>query len=223
MLAGMAYNRRNSAVKLYVNGSTANSLYGLSRRVGQTVSRMSTASSRAQASLARRVQPVTKREVRKVYGIKASALNSRMRLENGTRKKGDFISVWASTRRLPLIDFGGRWGGVKTPGAVASILAGSRKTYAHAFAATVGWRGASGGGVKEGTARRNLYVRSTGADGRRVGRGPLRMLKGPSVFEMIATSSTGRSAPVASVILPILQDYYVSELTRQIALELRRG
>jgi len=216
-------SRRNSALKIYVNGRVADGFYGLSKRVGQTVSRMSVASQRAQASLARRVQPLTKSEVRKVYGIKASALTSRMRLETGTRKQSDYLSIWASTRKLPLIDFGGSWGGRRTPGAVASILAGARKTYGGAFIATVGWRGTSGGAVKDGTSSRNIYVRSQGPDGRRVGRGPLRMLKGPSVFEMIATQGSGRGLPVAATILPQLQDYYVSELTRQIALVLRDG
>jgi len=107
-------SRRNSALKIYVNGRVADGFYGLSKRVGQTVSRMSVASQRAQASLARRVQPLTKREVRKVYGIKASALTSRMRLETGTRKQSDYLSIWASTRKLPLIDFGGSWGGRRT-------------------------------------------------------------------------------------------------------------
>lgn len=223
MLAVMA-SRRNSAVKIYVNGSTANNLYGLAKRVGQQVSRMSTASARAQASLARRVQPETKREIRKVYGVKAGELSNRMRLETGRRGGDDYLSIWASTRKISLIAFGGRWGGRKTPGAVASILLGGRKTYDSAFIATVGWRGSSGGAVKDGTSSRNIYVRSRGPDGRRVGRGPLKRLKGPSVFEMITTAPKAHSADtVARRVLPALQDYYVSELTRQIALELRRG
>lgn len=218
-------SRRNSAVKIYVNGSVANSLYGLAKRIGRQVSRVSTASMRAQASLARKVQPIAKREVRNVYGIKASLLNDRMRLDsNGTRKNSDYISLWASTRKLPLIAFGGTWRGVKTPGAVASILSGSSKTYAGAFIATVGWRGTSGSAIVPGTSNRNIYVRSTGPDGQRVGRGPLRMLKGPSVWEMLATSPHGASGKtVASVIIPQLQEFYVTELTRQLALELRNG
>ncbi|MEO5811547.1 MAG: hypothetical protein ABIU96_03925 [Rhodanobacter sp.] len=217
-------SRRNSAVKIYVNGKTANDLYGLSRRIGQQVSRVSVASQRAQASLARKLQPVAKREIRNVYGVKAGMLNDRMRLDSGTRKNSDYISLWASTRKLPLIVFGGTWRGVKSPGAVASILLGSSKTYAHAFIATVGWRGASGGAIKDGTSNRNIYVRSMGPDGQLVGRGPLRQLKGPSVFEMIATTSSGHdSKTVAAVIVPQLQEFYTVELARQMALELRRA
>lgn len=223
MLMGMA-SRRNSAVKIYVNGSTANDLYGLSRRVGQQVSRMSVASQRAQASLARRVQPVTKREIRAVYGIKASLLNDKMRLETGRRGGSDYLSVWASTRKISLIEFSGRWRGVKSPGATASILLGTSKTYTSAFIASVGWRGSRGGAVKADTVSRAIYVRKRGPDGRRAGRGPLQRLYGPSVYEMIGTSRTPHGADtVRATILPQLQDYYVSELSRQIALELRRG
>lgn len=223
MLGGMAYNRRNSAFKVYVNGSAANDLYGLARRVGQQVSRMSAASQRAQASLARRVQPTTKREIRKVYGVKSSILSGRMRLESGARGKGDFVSLWASARKISLLEFGGRWRGVKSPGATASILLGSNKTYTSAFVAAVGWRGASGG-VKADTVSSGIYVRQRGPDGKRFGRGPLRRLYGPSVFEMIASSPKAHStATVRAAIVPQLEDFYVSELSRLIAVELRRG
>lgn len=217
-------SRRNSAAKIYVNGSTADSLYGLSKRVGQTVSRMSRASQRAQASLVRKVQPVAKREIRKVYGIAATQLNNRMSLDTGRRGQSDYISLQASTRKISLVAFGGKWGGVKTPGAVASILLGTRKTYAQAFMASVGWRGSSGASVKADTVSTNIYVRSRGPDGKRVGRGPLRRLYGPSVFEMITTAPKAHSGDmVASRVVPQLQEFYVSELTRQIALELRNG
>lgn len=223
MLAGM-YNRRNSSLKVYVNGSAANDLYGLAKRVGQQVSRMSAASDRAQKTLARRAQPMAKREIRKVYGVKASLLNGRMRLESSARTKGDFISLWASTRKVSLLEFGGRWRGLKSPGATASILLGTSKTYDSAFIANVGWRGASGGAVKADTVSRGIYVRKRGPDGRRFGRGPLKRLYGPSVFEMIGTSPKAHSRDtVRAAIVPQLESFYVSELSRQIALELRRG
>ena len=223
MLAGMA-SRRNSAFKIYVNGKAADDLYGLSRRVGQTVSRFSVASQRARASLVRKVQPVAKREIRAVYAIKSSLLNDRMRLENGRRGKGDFISLWASTRRISLLEFAGRWTGAKSVGATASILVGKRKTYPGAFIADVGWRGASGSGVKADTVRAGIYVRSRGPDGKRVGRGPLKRLYGPSVFEMINPSLADHTAKsVRNVIVPQLESFYVTELARQVALELRRG
>lgn len=220
-------SRKNSALKVYVNGSTANDLYGLAARVGQTVPRTAVASARAQASLVRKVQPVAKREIRKVYGIKASLLNGGLKLATGQRAAGDFISLQASTRRISLINFNGRWGGLKTPGAVASILLGTRKTYTSAFIASVGWRGTSGRSVKADTVSSNIYVRSRGSDGKRVGRGPLKRLYGPSVFEMLVPSAVpGGSNPAGRVrneVLSQLQAFYVSELARQIALELRRG
>jgi hypothetical protein len=211
MLAGMA-SRRNSAVKIYVNGSTANDLYGLAKRVGQQVPRLSVASQRAQASLARKVQPVAKREIRNIYGVKASVLNNKLKLETGARKNSDYISLWASTRKISLMEFSAKWRGVKTPGATASILLGTSKTYDAAFIATLGSQG-----------KPAVYVRSRGPDGKRAGRGPLRRLYGPSVFEMIGTSPNGGSNTVRNTITPKLQDFYVTELTRQIALELRRG
>lgn len=221
MLAGMA-SRRNSAVKIYVNGRTANNLYGLAKRVGQQISRMSVASQRAQSSVARKVQPVAKREIRKTYGVKATLLNDKMRLETGARNQSDYLSLWASTRKISLMAFGGKWRGISTPGATASIMLGTSKTYDGAFIANVGFSGA--GGVSRPGSGPAIYVRKTGPDGKRFGRGPLRRLYGPSVFDMIGTSPKAHSGDtVSSRIVPQLQDFYVTELTRQIAMELRRG
>jgi hypothetical protein len=223
MLAAMA-SRRNSAVKIYLNGSTADSLYGLSKRVGERVSRVSSASQRAQVSLARKVQPVAKAAIRKVYNIGSSLLNDKLKLETGKRNNSDYLSLWASTRKVSLIEFGGRWGGPSTPGATASILLGTSKTYDSAFIANIGWRGASGASAKADTVSRGIYVRKQGPGGKRVGRGPVKRLYGPSVFEMITTSPKAHSAEtVSSTIVPQLQSYYVTELARQLALELRRG
>lgn len=216
-------SRRNSSAKIYVNGKVADGLYGLARRVGGAVSRYSQASQRAQASLARKVQPTAKAELRRVYSVKAGDLNKRMRLESGNRKNSDYIALWASTRKISLIAFAGRWGGTRTVGATAAILQGQRKTYDHAFIAEVGWRGTSGKAIKADTLARGIYVRSTGPNGRRVGRGPLRRLYGPSVFDMVATTPRGGSDSVRNAIVPQLESFYVSELSRQIALELRRG
>lgn len=218
-------HRRNSAIKLSINGRAADDLYGLSRRVGERVSRYSQAAQRAQASLARRVQPVAKREIRKVYGIKASDLNGRMALLNGLRRKGDYIALQASLRRLPLTSFSGAWGGRATAGATASVLVGQRKVYASAFIASVGWRGSSGAGVKAGTATKAIYVRQRRGDGRRVGRGPLSRLYGPSVFEMLSSGQHDNTASqrVRGAVMTELETYYVGELARQLALEARRG
>lgn len=218
-------SRRNSSVKIYVNGKLADGLYGLSKRVGQTVSRYSQASQRAQASLARKAQPVAKAEIRKLYTVKPATLNDRIKLETGTRKQSDYISLWASTRRISLIAFAGRWGGVKTPGAVASILLGQPKTYDSAFIASIGWRGVSGATVKEDTVHRGIYVRRRGPDGKRVGRGPVRRLYGPSAYDMLMPSTGGNDAPakIRAAVISQLQSYYVSELSRQIAVALRGG
>ncbi len=153
---------RNASFKIYVNGRAADSLYGLSKRVGERVSRFSTASQRAQAGLVRKLQPVTKAAIRDYYTVKPSELNNRFKVLTGSRVKGDFVALWASTRRISLIAFAGRWGGPKTPGAVASILLGKPKTYDSAFIASIGWRGVSGASVKADTVHRGIYVRSRG-------------------------------------------------------------
>lgn len=218
-------HRRNTALKFFVNGRAADNLYGLSQRVGKRISRYSQAAQRAQASLARRAQPVAKQEIRKVYGVKASTLNGRLSLYNGLRRKGDYIAIQASIRRLPLTAFGGAWGGRTTAGATASVLLGQRKTYTSAFMATVGWRGRSGGAVKDNTASRAIYVRQLRSDGRRYGRGPLRRLYGPSVFEMLSPGMHGNAAAqrVRGAVLSQLETYYTGELARQLVLELRHG
>lgn len=208
-------SRRNSAVKIYVNGSTADSLYGLSRRMGQQVSRMSQAHTRAVSSLKRKVQPVATKAVREAYTIKASTLRGRTKVETGARKGSDFISLWASARKISLIDFGGRWSGVKSSGATAAIRLGQRKTYTHAFIAALSFHGKA--------ANKAMYVRSRGPGGKPVGRGPLVRLYGPSVFDMVVRDPSGGSHSVRNAIVPQLESFYTTELTRQIALELRRG
>jgi hypothetical protein len=212
-------SRRNSAVNIYVNGKTADGLYDLAKRIGERPSRYSKAMQRAQAGLARRFQPATKREIRKAYGVKQAALNKGMAVATGLRQKGDYVALKASVRRISLLEFGGAWGGHKTDGATASILLGTRKTYGSAFIATVGFKGrASANG-------RAIYVRQRGPDGKRYGRGPLRRLYGPSIFEMLSPGShTGSPAlRVRTAVLGELESFYVTELARQITLELRNG
>ena len=85
------------------------------------------------------------RRLRELKGMTAEEVAERLlvsqskisRLENGRRGKGDFISLWASTRRISLLEFAGRWTGAKSVGATASILVGKRKTYPGAFIADV--------------------------------------------------------------------------------------
>jgi|GEM_PF-699996 len=206
----MATRFRSQAAKLTVNGKAPTGSNALGRRVAERVARYSTASGRAQVSTARRVQPLSKREIRSVYNVKSSALGKTMQLDS-TKADGGSIVLRASKRRLPLIAFDGTWGGRSTPGATASILLGARRTYNSAFIATA--RG-----------QRAIFVRERGAGGKRPDRAPVRRLYGPSVFDMLAVSSDAGSPAnrIRGRVVSQLESFYVTELARQIRLELAR-
>lgn len=200
--------RRNSAFKFYVNGSRARDLHGLTGVADQILSAYDTSVIRAVVGLKRRVLPVTSREVRKEYGIQARALQGRFRVEDGRRGKtgGDYLSLWASTRRVPLLDFQGRWGGRRAVGATASVEAGARKTYPGAFIAVI-------------QGRRAIRVRRRDeVTGKRHGRGPVRMLYGPSAFEMVSGLDHRGSIGVRSAVMETLRTFYIGELRRQFKL-----
>ena len=162
------------------------------------------AARRASVGVVRKAQPIAKRDIRDRYGVKASQLNGQFKVEQGQNRKGDpYIGIWASSRQISLIHFGGRWRGRKAPGATAAVKLGQRKTYDSAFIATVEGRKAirvrqykSGGGMK------------------RHGRGPLRMLRGPSPFEMLLGENMANGEVVAGKLL----DFYSTEIARQIEL-----
>jgi hypothetical protein len=201
----MAYSRRNSGLKFYVDGQRAKSLHGLVDPLDRTLSAYETATVRAVSSLKRRAEPAAKRVVRSLYNVKAGDLSGKFRIEDGVSGRGGdrsgFISIWASTRRMPLIAFGGRWGGRKTPGATAAITSDASKTYGSSFIATV--RGL-----------RSIRVRQF-VGGKRAGRGPLRILRGPSPFEMISGLDHHASRDVKSGIVTELRAFYLGELRRQ--------
>lgn len=204
---------RNSAFTITYNGKRANSFYGLAERVGQAVSRFGTAESRAKVSLMRRVQPLASRLVREHYNVPAGTLRGSTRLVDGTHRDGDYLSLWASARRLSLIEFGGRWGGRTTPGATAEVLRSQRRTYQGTFIATVK-------GVKAIRAR-------TYQNGRRAPRGPLTMYRGPSVLEMLRPGDTPgpyqqASLAIARGLTTQLTDFYIAELRRQFSLSIGR-
>lgn len=210
----MAISRRNSALKFYLNGLAARDLHGLTDLAGNLLDAYDVSVIRARAGLYRRAEPAAKRNVRAVYNVRASALADRFRIEEGVRGRGrdseELLSIWASTRSLSLIEFGGRWRGPArrkrgrfAPGASAEIVRGQRKTYESAFIATI-------------QGRRAIRVRSfDGARGRRHGRGPVRMLRGPSPFEMLSGVGHEPSRQVRDATLSELTTFYFAELKRQ--------
>lgn len=204
-------NRRNAALKFFVNGKRAQQLEGLADLAGNALSAYDVAVTRSVVGLKRRTLPAVSRGVREFYSIKAGTLREKYRVETGTqgrrRDQDDFISIWASVRPISLLEFQGRWRGRKSPGAVASIERGQAKTYDGAFISTV-----------EGL--RAIRVRSfNSAAGRRHGRGPLRMLRGPSPFDMLSGASVGgrasASVKVRDQVITEMTDFYTTELRRQ--------
>lgn len=210
-----AYNRRNSAFSITYNGQRANGLYALAERVGKAVSRFGTAEQKARAGLRRRMEPVTAREIRKHINVPRRALTGTLRVQERLRRDGDALSLWASARRIPLIEFNGRWGGRKTLGATAQVFKGQTDTHRGAFIATV-------------QGLRAIRVRSYAGGGKRVGRGPLRMLYGPSPLYMLRPTDipdrlTNVARTISRSVIAELQAFYIAELRRLYRIDIGRA
>lgn len=207
----------NSAIKFYLNGRRARDLHGLTDLAGGLLDAYDTSVVRAATGLVRRAEPAAKRNIRAVYNVRAGALAGKFRIDEGAKgrrgDRDDLISIWASTRDLPLMEFGGRWRGPArrrngriAPGASAEILRGKRKTYDSAFVATI-------------AGRRAIRVRSYDSSrGRRHGRGPVRMLRGPSPFGMLSGIDYEPARQVRDATLSDLTTFYFAELKRQFRL-----
>lgn len=208
---------RNSALKFYLNGRRAKDLHGLTDLAGNVLSAFDISVQRAATGLVRRAEPAAKRNIRAVYNVRAAALSGRFRVEEGAagrgRNKDELLSIWASTRELPLLDFGGRWRGPArrksgrwAPPATAEIVRGRRKIYDSAFIATI-------------AGRRAVRVRSFDSGrGRRQRRGPVRMLRGPSPFGMLSGIDYEPARQVRDATLSELTTFYMAELRRQFRL-----
>lgn len=215
----MAASRKNSALKLFVNGRRARDLHGLTDLAGNLLSSFDTATTRAFSGLQRRAVPAATRAVRAHYNVKARSLSGRFRVETGSKgrrgDRDDYLSIWASTRGISLIEFSGAWRGRKSAGATARIgKDGAAKTYGSAFIASVGWRGASGASIKADTVQRGIWVRSFASTGRRNARGPLRLLRGPSPFEMLSGLDHAPARASRDQALSELTTFYSTELHR---------
>jgi hypothetical protein len=198
----------NRALRFTVNGKGAADLSDLAGIPDRILSRFNTAVQRATVGVKRRAGPAASRELRAGYNIRAGALRGKIEARESRSRFGDTIELWATARRTSLIEFGGKWRGPNSPGATAAIARGSSQTYKGAFIATI-------------QGRRAVRVRSfNSATGRRFGRGPVRILRGPSVFEMLSgIDGNGPSIKVGRNVLAELTEFYVAELRRQYALE----
>lgn len=165
---------------------------------------------RARVTLKRRLTPIAKRIIRADYNVPAGQLSGDrvFRIKEGEhRKAGAYVALEASARRIPLIHFGARWN-IRSPGpgAVASIRRGAAQVYKSAFIATI-----------EG--RRHVRVRKDAGGGRRVHRGPVVLLRGPSPLDMTIGDLQFRNA---RKITAEAMASYQAELHRQLDL-LRKG
>jgi len=207
----VASNRNNNLLKFFVSGRRAKGLHGLTNLAGDVLNRYDLSVQRAFIGLQRRAGPATTQEVRGSYNIRAAALRGKYRVETGERgystgKRGrdDFLSIWASTRQISLLEFGGRWAGRRSVGATASIGLGESRTYDGAFIATI-------------KGRRAIRVRSWDrATQKRAGRGPVRILRGPSPFEMLSgADGNSRALAARSRLIERFHTTYLTELRRQ--------
>lgn len=207
-------NKKNQALRFFTNGKRADDAFGLSAFVGQLVRRTEQSTKRAVATTARKLEPLAKREVTASFNVPVSKLQGKFRVVTTP----DSIRLFASDRRLPAIDFGGRWGGIKTPGASAQIeRSGGAQVFAGAFINTV--RGLQS--IRERKIRQ----------GKRAARGPLIIIRGPSPRMMVLGQRadqrrnplSGYDSVPAEAILAELRTFYITELQRQIALGVRSG
>lgn len=176
---------------------------------GVTAAEIAKADGRSVISVRRRFEPAAKKAIRETYNVRAGDLTGRFTVRTGADQNGEFIALSASTKKLPLIGFGGRWGGRKTAGATALIQNGARKVYKSAFIATVG-------GQRRLVARQ--FSRDSTAPSGRDGRRKLRTLTGPSAFQMVM----GQGDVTAARLAREMNEYRGSELIRQLQLARKR-
>lgn len=152
----------------------------ISQLQGYSAQTIGKAAKLAASTTRNRLQPMAKRAIREDYGVRAGALSGKFRVMTGADSVGEFVALGASTKRIPLIDFGGRWGGKArssrgtwAQSATAAVQVGRRKVYQSAFIRTVGG------------SRQVLERQINRATGKRDPRSRLRRLMGPSPFVMI--------------------------------------
>jgi hypothetical protein len=158
---------------------------------------------RSIATLRRRLATETRKFVSEEYGISTRELGQRITTESTP----DSVSVFGTTPRIPLIKFGGKYGGHNTAGATAAIIFGQRKTYAGAFLSK---------------AKGNIVSRAINkATGKRYGRLPITVLHGPSPESMVlGGGSVVTSATPATRATALAGEIFAAEVDRLIDVEL---
>lgn len=146
------------------------------------------ADAKAVGTVKRRFEPAAKRVIRERYSVLAGDLAGKFTVtQRGGENPADgvVLQLNASVRKLPLINFGGRWGGRMTPGATAAISKGEgRKVYHSAFVAS----------IKD---KPHMLVRQFSRDSNspsgRDPRNKLRRLSGPSPYQMVRGTDDGNA------------------------------
>lgn len=133
-------------------------------RLAAIGSNLDTSRDRAIGTLARRLPVIARRDMQQEYNLRASRITDNLRSMRGD----GYIQLTGSKRGIGLIEFGGRYGGIKTAGATAQVRrSGGREVYSGSFIATL--RGGN----------RQIVERETKK------RLPLHMYYGPSVAQML--------------------------------------
>lgn len=166
-------NRFSRSIKLATNGKLANRQYGLESRVGAAVKRGDKLQKEVAVSTARRMMSFAREGISTTFNIPRKKLDKRL----FTEITGASIFLHAWKTRYPLMEFGAKWKGPKSPGVTVNIIRGTPMTINSAFMNTVGK-------AKYGNDRQAVRIRPFKGN-KRVGRGPLEMLYGPSPRDML--------------------------------------
>jgi hypothetical protein len=218
-------NRFSRSIKLATNGKLANRQFGLEARVGAAVKRGDKIQKEVAVSTARRMMSFAREGISTVFNIPRKKLDKRLFAE--ITGASIFLHAWKT--RYSLMEFGAKWGGPKSPGVTVNIVRGRQLMIESAFMN-------SSGKKKYGNDRYAARIRPfKGA--KRVGRGPLEMLYGPSPRDMLRGDeliaqgkgnqkysqdtilklrSLGGDAPRLKVI-ERARDFHVAELQRRFA------
>lgn len=157
----------------------------------------------ALAGVRRKFEPEVKRVIREQYNVPLRAISGKFRIVGGSDAQGEYLALQGAVKRVPLAEFGARWGGRRTAGATATILRGQTKTYTSAFIRVIG-------GQREVLARQ-FSADSNSPSGRHP-REHLQRLRGPSPAEMARGIDNVNAARIAES----MTAYRLTELTRQL-------
>lgn len=125
--------------------------------------------SRAASTLQRRITVEARRDIQTEYALSASRITQDLSATND----GTSVTLKGAARPIGLEAFGGRWGGPKSEGAIATVLLSQGP---HTYAGTFIAKGKNG--------NRQIFSRKI-VGGKRAGRLPLRALQGPNVASML--------------------------------------